>query len=215
MIPREPDPMNKNSRSPMTAPLLAAVLSAALSTVSLPAQAQAAPLSSSAGQATLENNADLQRLRDADQAARSPGRDNIDWSIVAKQDQERRVEVLALLKAGKARTSADFDNAAMVYQHGDGVEDIRQAHALATIATLLQPDNKSALWMRAASWDRLLMRLNKPQWYGTQFTKPEGSELWELYKVDESAVTDADRAALGVRPLAAAKAQVERMNSKR
>ena len=215
MISRKPDPMKNHTRSRMTAPLLAAVLSAALSTASLPAHAQAAPLSGSTGQAALENNADLQRLRDADQAARSPGRDNIDWSIVAKQDQERRVEVLALLKAGKVRTSADFDNAAMVYQHGDSVEDIRQAYALATIATLLQPDNKSALWMRAASWDRILMRLNKPQWYGTQFTKPEGSQLWELYKVDESAVTDADRAALGVRSLAAAKAQVERMNGKR
>jgi len=201
-----------------SAALLSAALITTLAAISLPSRAQLSPAadrSASSAAQGLEDNADLQRLRDADQAARSPGRDNIDWSIVAKQDQERRVEVLALLKAGKARTSADYYNAAMVYQHGDGVEDIRQAHALASIATLLQPDHKPALWLRAASWDRLLMRLNKPQWYGTQFTKPEGSELWELYKVDESAVTDADRAALGVRPLAAAKAQVERMNSKR
>jgi hypothetical protein len=98
----------------------------------------------------------------------------------------------------------------MVFQHGSEVSDYRLAHALALKAAELDPANKEARWLAAASRDRELMTLGKPQLYGTQFRK-EG-ERWVLYDVDP-AVTDAERAKWNVPPLAAAKARAEAMSS--
>jgi hypothetical protein len=96
-------------------------------------------------------------------------------------------------------------------QHGDTVEEIRMAHALATIAASLDPLDRSARWLKAASWDRLLLRQKKPQWYGTQYVR-EANGKWALNQIDESAVTDADRIQLATPTLAEAKKRVEVMN---
>jgi hypothetical protein len=96
-------------------------------------------------------------------------------------------------------------------QHGDTLEEIRMAHALATIAASIDPLDRSARWLKAASWDRLLLRQKKPQWYGTQYVR-QGNGKWALGQMDESAVTDADRIELAVPTLAEIKKQVEVMN---
>lgn len=44
-----------------------------------------------------------------------------------------------------------------------------------------------------------------PQWYGTQYTAPRAGEPTELYKVDETIVSDAERAAMNVPSLQTAK----------
>jgi hypothetical protein len=57
----------------------------------------------------------------------------------------------------------------MIYQHGEGPEDIRLAQAFATIASKLEPEHPAPKWLIAASWDRYLMWKKLPQWYGTQY----------------------------------------------
>lgn len=157
------------------------------------------------------NNDRLREIMHADQDDRqsAPGPDQ--WKGISKRDAARRAEVQAELAAGRVETSADFYNAALVMQHGDTLEEIRMAHALATIAASLDPLDRSARWLKAASWDRLMLRQKKPQWYGTQYVS-DASGKWALYQVDESAVTDADRIELAVPTLADAKKRVEVMN---
>lgn len=145
---------------------------------------------------------ELETMYAADQGARKTG--DIDWSVVSKQDAEHRARALALLRDGSIRTANDHFRAAMIFQHGLTLADIRLAHALATIAMTLDPSMKQAKWLAAASWDRALMYQKQAQWYGTQFHQAEVDGPMVLYPVAEGAVTDADRKALNVPTLAEA-----------
>jgi hypothetical protein len=151
------------------------------------------------------DNRRLVELFDQDQAARDPQQKSTDWEKVNAQDAERRTEVLALLNAGAVRTARDYYCAAMVFQHGESADDIRLAFSFAWIAASMRPEAKELRWLAAAAWDRILMREKLPQWYGTQFVRPDPDGAWQLYEVDESAVTDEQRAAMGVPPLAEAR----------
>lgn len=150
-------------------------------------------------------------IKNEDQADRKMDRDSIDWSIVSARDAARRSEARQLLADGKIHTSAEYVAAALVFQHGEGSDDIRLAHAMATIAFNLDPLNKGAIGLLGVTWDRLLMRLNRPQWYATQFVKD--GDKWILYEVDESAATDEDRKRFGGRTLSEAKALADSMNA--
>lgn len=152
----------------------------------------------------------LKELYEQDQADRRLPPDKTDWFEVGQRDKERQAKVLDMVRAGRLVTSDDFFHAAMVFQHGSTVEDIELAHALATVASRFEPPNSAARWLTAASLDRLLMRRKKPQWYGTQFVRNAGK--WELYPVDESAVSDAEREGAGVPTLAASRARAAKMN---
>jgi hypothetical protein len=135
---------------------------------------------------------------------------DIDWAKVSAQDAARRVQVLDLIREGSVRTAEDYCNAALIFQHGDKVDEIRLAYSLATTSRALDPASKRCKWLSAAAWDRLLMRLNRPQWYGTQFTKSQDGK-WELYLVDETAVSDSDRAELGVPSIAESRTRAEKL----
>ncbi len=101
-----------------------------------------------------QNNPALADMFLADQAARRG--ENIDWAVVTAQDAERRSAVTAILEAGGIRTALDYYNAAMIFQHGESDEDIRLAHSFATISAALG-DTAAAQWLKAASWDRLML----------------------------------------------------------
>lgn len=158
------------------------------------------------------DNERLLAIVKADQAEREKEWKPEDWQGIMQRDEERRVKVQIELAAGRVRTSSDFFNAALVMQHGQSLEDIRMAHALATIAASLDASNRNAKWLKAASWDRMMSTQKKPQWYGTQYVRDSNGK-WMLYVMDETAVTDEDRAALGAPSLAEAKKRVEIMNS--
>lgn len=147
----------------------------------------------------------------ADQQDRGQG--EVDWEAVRRQDQAHRDEVLAMLRAGTLRTSIDYFNAGIVFQHGDTMEDSRLALALAQVAAALDPDNKPALWLTAAAWDRLLMKRGLPQWYGTQYHQPTPGGPPELYPVDERVVSDEERVRLNVPTLAEARARAAAMGA--
>lgn len=158
------------------------------------------------------DNPELRSLKEADQADRMPSNGKIEWSEVSKRDALRRDRVLEILKSGGLTTAWDYFNAALVMQHGQATEDIRLAHSLSTVAATLDPQHPKAKWLMAASWDRLMVRFKQPQWYGTQFTQDAAGKT-VLVPVHPDAVTDIDRATLGVPPLAESKARAERRNA--
>jgi hypothetical protein len=73
----------------------------------------------------------------------------------------------------------------------------------------VDPHDRSARWLAAASEDRLLVRQGQLQKWGTQFGKKDGK--WVLEDVDP-AVTDEQRAEWDVPPLAEARERAEKMN---
>ena len=159
------------------------------------------------------NNPELERLYKEDQADREHGPNaDIDWQAVSKRDAERRARVREIVDKGGATTSTDYYHAAMVYQHGTEVPEYDEAHRLATKAVELDPENKSAKWLAAASKDRSLMWQGKPQLYGTQFKKVDGK--WILWEVDPS-ITDEERAKWNVPPLAEQRKKLETLNAPR
>ena len=158
-----------------------------------------------------QDNSELAEMFRADQAARQEP--DIDWVEVGAQDAERRDRVTAILEAGGIQTALDYYNAAMVFQHGGSAEEIRLAHAFATISSALG-NSSAANWLKAASWDRLMLRFEQPQWYGTQYVMDD-SGRWVLYEVQPDAVTDEQRTEWSVPSLEEAQARAEAMNSDR
>ena len=151
-------------------------------------------------------NPELAAIYQADQAARSkPG--EIDWAVLLPEDRQRRERVHELLSAGEVKAAADYYHAAMVFQHGESLDDIRLAHALSTIAMSLAPEEKHYRWLTAASWDRMMTTQLQPQWYGTQFQSDNDGVF--LYPVADGAVSDEDRTAMQVPTLAEAKVQLQ------
>jgi len=157
---------------------------------------------------TCAQNLELVAIYEADQAVRSdPAK--IDWTLLVPEDRRRRERVLDILRAGAVKTAADYHRAAMVFQHGESLDDIRLAHALSTIAMSLAPDEKQYRWLTAASWDRIMTTQLQPQWYGTQFQSDDKGIF--LYPVEEDAVNDDERRAMQVPTLTEARAQLQEM----
>lgn len=103
-----------------------------------------------------------------------------------------------LIVAGKVRCGADFERAAFILHHSGAPDDCLLAHTLALIA--MTKGNVRAIWVAAATLDRYLQALGKPQIYGTQFDMHEdGATTQEPYNRD--LVPDHIRRNLGVPPL--------------
>jgi hypothetical protein len=79
----------------------------------------------------------------------------------------REAKVKALLAAGELRTGDDFKEAAFIFQHGNNPDDCLFAHVLAMEAVIKGSD--SAKWMEAATLDRYLQSIGRPQVFGTQY----------------------------------------------
>jgi hypothetical protein len=153
------------------------------------------------------DNAELQKIFGADQADRLGDAFRKEPEAVLARDAHRRDAALKMVKDGALHTARDYFSAAMVFQHS--AEDIGLAHALATIASYMDPQNKQYRWLIAASWDRMLMQHVQPQWYGTQYQSDAQGTF--LFPVAEGAVTDAERADMGVPPLEESRARLAEM----
>lgn len=139
-------------------------------------------------------NAEAASIFAADQAARrDPAR--IDWAVVAREDEGRRRRMRAMLDAGELQSADDFYHGAFIFQHGSTPDDYLLAHALAMVA--VARGRADASWIAAATLDRYLQEIGRPQIFGTQFqTQPGGGATQEPYNAD--LVPDAIRNALGV-----------------
>jgi hypothetical protein len=152
---------------------------------------------------------ELYRMFTEDQADRRA--QPSDWSVVTPRDEERRRRAAEILAAGEAEEAEDFFHAAILFQHGSETADYARAEELARKALQVDPRFDRGKWLIAAAHDRWLHSQDKPQIYGTQFKKSEDGR-WSLDPIDPDAVTDAERDALGVPPLAEARRRAEAMN---
>jgi len=109
-------------------------------------------------------NPALTALFDADQKAR---RDHHLDLQEAMADAERLAATRAMLERGEIRSGADYYRAAFIFHHSREADDILKAHVLATAA--LAQGHQDAAWIAAASLDRYLQGIGRPQIYGTQY----------------------------------------------
>jgi hypothetical protein len=159
-----------------------------------------------------EDNPELAALYDADQADRKPGQGKkIDWKVVGPGDKQREARVKDLYKTGGLRTGNDYHRSAMVLQHAAEPEDYLLAHEFCVVALSL--GERDARWLSAATEDRFLMGIGRPQRFGTQYRSAGPNQPYKLHKVD-SGVTDGLRRALGVPTLDEARAREAKMNEK-
>lgn len=154
---------------------------------------------------------ELARLFTADQADRTPPPNPPRDFLVGLEarDSTRRTRVAELLAAGVPRTGADFHHAAMVMQHGTRAADYLRAHELATVAAAL--GHAPARWLMAASLDRFLLSIGRPQRFGTQSRFVEAERRYVMEPVEEG-VTDDMRRVLDVPALQDAQARLAELN---
>ncbi len=146
---------------------------------------------------------ELARLYEEDQGDRQPpGGRPIDWSVVGPRDRRREARVKELYEAGSLRTGKDFYRAAMVLQHATRPEDYLLAHEFCVVA--LAQGDREARWLAAATEDRFLMNIGRPQRFGTQYRSTVADQPVRLHEVAPG-VTDALRRELGVPSLAEAR----------
>ncbi len=159
---------------------------------------------------TGQSNTDMTRILDEDQKPRqSAAVSQADWVTINKQDEERRRQVRELLTRGALHTGEDFQNAALVFQHGSTPGDYLLAHTLAMIA--VARGSSGALWIATASLDRYLNSIKQPQIYGTQFHNKD--RVWTQEPYDRTVVSDGLRRQLGVPSQAAQQKQLEEYES--
>jgi hypothetical protein len=162
---------------------------------------------------TLKDNEEIKRLCAEDQSDRTPPQGKpIDWAIVSPRDKVRLKRVKELYTQNLLQTANDYDCAATVLQHGDMPEDFLLAHEFWVVAISKGKNDKDTLVMAAASEDRYLMNIGRPQRFGTQL-RSEGNGPLQLYAVDPG-VTDGLRLVMIGHSLAEIKARVAEMNKK-
>jgi hypothetical protein len=158
------------------------------------------------GRRTQVSNAEMADIFSADQAIRAEMEAFGGWEKVQTDkafmkrwkeiDAKNLIRTNELLVSGALKSGLDYERAAFVFQHGSTAEDYLKAHHLAVIAISL--GNDGARWISAATLDRYLLTIGKPQIYGTQFS---GSDLKPSPPFDAALISDAERQALNVPPL--------------
>lgn len=150
----------------------------------------------------------LRLLYEADQADRLQL--PIDWAVVSERDKERRAEVRRLLASGEVRDGWDHYWAAVVLIHSHDAADLEDARDLSRRAFELEPAPLQIRAFHALAQDRLLLSRGEPQWYGTQKIVADGEVV--LAPIDRGAVTDEERAAMGVATLEERQREIDHIN---
>ena len=153
------------------------------------------------------NNARIEQLFAEDQDDRR-GFPNtkLTYKEINVRDEARRNEILGMLKRIEVRTAQDYFYAAVIFHHGQTFEHYRMSASLAWIAHELEPENSTYAWQTASSWDRMMLKKDRPQWYGVQAHRDDDKRL-VLSNIDETAVSDDERARYNVKPLAELRAK--------
>ena len=131
----------------------------------------------------------------------------------ARADSLRRVQVDSVVALGELLSANDYYHAAMIYQHGGDSLFYSKAYEMSSKAVELDSTHKEAKWLSAASWDRYLISIGKPQWYGTQFTFNQEIGRYALGEIDTTRVDDVERERMGVRTLKEARAYADSLNA--
>jgi len=134
---------------------------------------------------------------DRQERVNQPGANTAEYKAMRARDLQRRERVMEMAAANKFDTAEDYYHAAHIMNHGDTVEDAKNAHRFAFRSNEL--GYRPARWLAAASYDRWQMYQGKPQKYGTNYVF-DGREdrLWDV----DPETTDEERACWDVPPLA-------------
>jgi hypothetical protein len=159
------------------------------------------------------DNSELKRLHEEDQADRKPppGK-SIDWDVDRPRDDARLARVKELYASGALHTGPDYFHAALILQHSAASDDYLLAHDLCVVA-LIKGGAPPAKWLAAASLDRFLRSINRPQHFGTQYSSKPGENEFHLDPVD-NVMNDALRQEFAVPTLEQAKVREAEMNRK-
>lgn len=150
-------------------------------------------------------------MEEEDQSDRTPpAGKSIDWKVVGPRDRARLTRVKELYSQNQLQTGNDYFKAALILQHGDVPEDYLLAHELCVVAISKGVHVES---LAAASEDRFLMSIGRPQRFGTQY-RSDNNGPYRLYTMD-SGVTDQLRRMMSVPSLAEAKAGEARWNKEK
>lgn len=185
----------------------AAVFAASLAPVQpaeTPAEASAkivvvVPPADIAALSAAEVSDELARMFTEDQSDRRA--EAIDWEQVGPRDAARLARVKQLYRGQKLTAGLDYFYAAMVLQHSPNTEDTLLAHEFCVVA--VSQGIEAAKWLAAASEDRFLHRIGRPQRFGTQ-----------LHLAVSPDVEDSLRVALNVPTLLEAQARAEEISEK-
>ena len=162
---------------------------------------------------TVTDNAELERLHREDQSDRTPADGkSIDWAKVGPRDEARLARTKELYRENQLKTANDYYHAALILQHGRVPEDFLLAHEFCIVAISKGKNDRATRGLAAASEDRFLMNIGRPQRFGTQYQAPLNSP-YTLYKVDDG-VTDVLRREMSTRTLAEAKQLEVELNKK-
>jgi hypothetical protein len=149
----------------------------------------------------IDNNKELTVLFERDQVDHRAYRlGELSAQNTKANDEVRRTRVYEMLRSGKLQTAQDYFYAAVIFHHGQTFEQYRLSASLAWIAHELEPNNTTYAWQTASSWDRMMLKKDRPQWYGVQAHRNEHKQL-VLSNIDEAVVTDAERQRYNVKPL--------------
>ncbi len=133
--------------------------------------------------------------------------------VIIKHDKERRKiikDILADVGSDINRLSSkSLYYIAWIFHHGVTISDSEHAKRYALLS--FNKGLKKAGWLYAASTDRLLMRKDEPQKFGTQFYKAGKNAKWKLYKTDLS-ISDVEREKYGVLSIGKQKKAIEELN---
>lgn len=116
---------------------------------------------------------------------------NIGFEIIVR-DSIRQKKTKKLMETNQLLIADDYFKSALIFQHGIDSNGYKTAHDLASKAMQMDSSNKSIRWLFAATKDRHLMSLHKPQVYGTQF-KDDGYGITVLGDFDTLAIKDDER----------------------
>ena len=146
-----------------------------------------------------EQGSEVHQLFLADQSDREKFKGVIgsatEMQKIKQRDRQRQTRVRKLLVSGALKTGEDYRDAAFIFQHGDQPDDYLLAHTLA-MASVAKGDQEGR-WIAAATLDRYLQALKKPQIFGTQYSK-QGTKAYTQEPFNRHLVTDDLREALCV-----------------
>ena len=160
-----------------------------------------------------KDNEELKRLCAEDQSDRTaPEGKSLDIAALGPRDKARLKRVKEIYTQNLLQTANDYDCAATVLQHGQVPEDFLLAHEFWVVAISKGKNDQGTLAMAAASEDRYLTNIGRPQRFGTQVHSVDNGPI-ELYPIDAS-VPDGLRRVMTGHSLAEVKARVVEMNKK-
>lgn len=163
---------------------------------------------------TKKSNKELVALFEKIQSIRSKSTQK-DWSNkkfvnkLTSLEKKASKKVHQLLKNKKLKTADDFYRAAFILHHGNSHKSYLQAVSLAAISNHLgEPRGKN---LYAVALDRLLLSLDLPQHFGSQFIKVK--RKYKLAPIDKN-TTDKERKKYLIEPLSKLKERAKKLNKK-